>query len=253
MDQDVEPVVGLAPARRRPLGSASSDWTSHGSTNVEPIESASGRTRRSIRLSTDEKPTSAPSSWSARAIPQAIEWSLATPKISAFLPSSRPIRVLLQYPGSIRGRSVYATAMRGPTRPPCATAMRGVRALLLDLDGVIVVAGEAVAGLGRGDRGARAARHAYRIVTNTSLVSRRTLSRYAAKLGNDIPPERFQSALSASAAYAAEAYPRPADLRAHLGRRADRVRRAAAPDPRGGGRAPAPRPRRSSSATRRRS
>jgi HAD superfamily hydrolase (TIGR01450 family) len=47
----------------------------------------------------------------------------------------------------------------------------------------------------------------YRIVTNTSLVSRTTLSRFAARLGNDIPPERFQSALSASAAFAAQAFP----------------------------------------------
>ena len=37
------------------------------------MDSASGRTRFSIRLSTDEKPTSAPSAWSASAIPQAIE------------------------------------------------------------------------------------------------------------------------------------------------------------------------------------
>jgi len=51
---------------------SSSDCTSAGSTNVEPIEVASGRTRFSMRLSTDEKPTSAPSSWSARAIPQAV-------------------------------------------------------------------------------------------------------------------------------------------------------------------------------------
>jgi HAD superfamily hydrolase (TIGR01450 family) len=47
----------------------------------------------------------------------------------------------------------------------------------------------------------------YRIVTNTSLVSRVTLSRSAAKLGNTIRPERFQSALSASAAFAAREFP----------------------------------------------
>lgn len=85
-------------------------------------------------------------------------------------------------------------------------AMRGVRALLLDLDGVIVVAGEAVPGSVEAIAELERRRVSYRIVTNTSLVSRRTLSRYAAKLGNDIPPERFQSALSASAAYAAEAF-----------------------------------------------
>ena len=33
------------------------------------------------------------------------------------------------------------------------------------------------------------------------------MSRWAAKLGNEIPPERFQSALSASAAYAARTFP----------------------------------------------
>ena len=59
--------------------------------NVDPIDSASGRTRLSISDSTDENPIVAPSSWNAFAIPQAIEWSFATPKISAVLPSSRPI------------------------------------------------------------------------------------------------------------------------------------------------------------------
>ncbi|MDO8484766.1 MAG: HAD-IIA family hydrolase [Candidatus Limnocylindrales bacterium] len=86
-------------------------------------------------------------------------------------------------------------------------ALRGVRALLLDLDGVIVVAGNAVAG--SVDAIAELERRGmpYRIVTNTSLVSRVSLSLHAAKLGNDIPPERFQSALSASAAFAAKTFP----------------------------------------------
>ena len=56
------------------------------------MESARGRTRRSIRDSTDEKPTIAPSSWNALAMPQAIEWSFATPNTSALRPVSRPIR-----------------------------------------------------------------------------------------------------------------------------------------------------------------
>ena len=59
--------------------------------NVDPMDSASGRTRRSMSDSTDEKPSVAPSAWNALAMPHAIEWSFATPKISAFLPSSRPI------------------------------------------------------------------------------------------------------------------------------------------------------------------
>ena len=87
------------------------------------------------------------------------------------------------------------------------TALHGVRALLLDLDGVIVSAGKAVAGSVAAVNELERRGMPYRIVTNTSLVSRRSLSRFAAKLGNDIPPERFQSALSASAAYALRALP----------------------------------------------
>ncbi len=85
--------------------------------------------------------------------------------------------------------------------------MRGVRALLLDLDGVIVVAGEAVPGSVAAVAELERRAVPYRIVTNTSLVSRATLSRFAARLGNDIPPEQFQSALSASAAFAARTFP----------------------------------------------
>lgn len=86
-------------------------------------------------------------------------------------------------------------------------ALRGVRGLLLDLDGVIVSAGQAVPGSVDAINELERRGTAYRIVTNTSLVSRRSLSQLAAKLGNEIPPERFQSALSASAAYAARAFP----------------------------------------------
>jgi HAD superfamily hydrolase (TIGR01458 family) len=85
-------------------------------------------------------------------------------------------------------------------------ALRGIRALLLDLDGVIVSAGKAVPGSVDAINELERRGTAYRIVTNTSLVSRRSLSQFAAKLGNEIPPERFQSALSASAAYAARAF-----------------------------------------------
>jgi HAD superfamily hydrolase (TIGR01458 family) len=86
-------------------------------------------------------------------------------------------------------------------------ALRGVRALLLDLDGVIVSAGQAVPGSVDAINELERRATAYRIVTNTSLVSRRSLSQFAARLGNEIPPERFQSALSASAAFAARAFP----------------------------------------------
>ena len=93
------------------------------------------------------------------------------------------------------------------TRPPVDGGLEGVKALLLDLDGVIVLAGEAVPGSVEALAELERRGTPYRIVTNTSLVSRATLSRYAARLGADVPRERFQSALSASAQYAAKRYP----------------------------------------------
>jgi len=86
-------------------------------------------------------------------------------------------------------------------------ALHGIRALLLDLDGVIVSAGKAVPGSVDAITELERRGTTYRIVTNTSLVSRMSLSQFAAKLGNEIPPERFQSALSASADYAAHVFP----------------------------------------------
>ena len=90
-------------------------------------------------------------------------------------------------------------------RPPTdlGAALRGVRALLLDLDGVIVLAGAAIPGAAKALIELERRGMPYRIVTNTSAVSRATLSRWAAKLGAPIPPERFESALSASAVWTA--------------------------------------------------
>jgi HAD superfamily hydrolase (TIGR01458 family) len=86
-------------------------------------------------------------------------------------------------------------------------ALAGVRALLLDLDGVIVVAEEAVPGAPKAIGDLQRLGLPYRIVTNTSAVSRATLSRWAGRLGAAIPPDRFESALSASAAWTSRAYP----------------------------------------------
>ena len=91
--------------------------------------------------------------------------------------------------------------------PTPARPLAGVRALLLDLDGVIVLAEKPVEGSARaiGELARRGI--PFRIVTNTSLVSRSTLSRWGASMGAPIPAERFQSALSVSAAYTARRFP----------------------------------------------
>lgn len=85
--------------------------------------------------------------------------------------------------------------------------LRGVRALLLDLDGVLVLAGRPLPGAA--DALAELERRAipYRIVTNTSLLSRVTLARRLASLGLDVPAGRVASALSASAAYTRRHHP----------------------------------------------
>jgi HAD superfamily hydrolase (TIGR01458 family) len=93
-------------------------------------------------------------------------------------------------------------APTAPTPPDEARdRLVGVRGLLLDLDGVILLRGEAIAGAA--DALARIADLGipYRILTNTSLVSRETLSGRLAGLGIRVPPGWIASALSATAAY----------------------------------------------------
>src|SRR5918993_1873166 len=96
-------------------------------------------------------------------------------------------------------------------RMPAATslpdALSGTRAMLLDLDGVIVVAGAPVPGTAEAIEGLERRGMPFRIVTNTSAVSRETLSRWASRLGAPIPADRFQSALSASAAWTRRTFP----------------------------------------------
>jgi HAD superfamily hydrolase (TIGR01458 family) len=90
--------------------------------------------------------------------------------------------------------------------PDLARPLAGVRALLLDLDGVIVLAEKPVPGAAQALADLAERRIPFRIVTNTSLVSRATLSRWSGRLGAPIPADRFQSALSVSAAYTARRF-----------------------------------------------
>ena len=95
--------------------------------------------------------------------------------------------------------------------PPVAdaalrAAVHGVRGLLLDLDGVLVLAERPIDGAAEALSLLDGRGLPYLIVTNTSLVSRSTLSRIGARMGLQTPPERFQSALSATAAYCASRF-----------------------------------------------
>jgi HAD superfamily hydrolase (TIGR01458 family) len=80
--------------------------------------------------------------------------------------------------------------------------LSGVRGLLLDLDGVLVLRGKMIPGAAEALASLDAAGFPYLLATNYSLVSRATLSRQFAKAGVVVPPERIVSASSAAAAYA---------------------------------------------------
>jgi HAD superfamily hydrolase (TIGR01458 family) len=78
-------------------------------------------------------------------------------------------------------------------------ALHGVRGLLLDLDGVLVLRGAAIRGAAGALAALERAGFPYLVVTNTSLVSRETLAGWGRSVGFTTPADRFQTALTASA------------------------------------------------------
>jgi HAD superfamily hydrolase (TIGR01458 family) len=83
----------------------------------------------------------------------------------------------------------------------------GVRGLLLDLDGVVVLKGAALPGAAAAIGELNRRGISYRIVTNTSYVSRASLARFGASIGIDVSADRIMSALSVSAADTARRFP----------------------------------------------
>ena len=160
-----------------------------------------------MRLSTDEKPTSAPSSWSAWAIPHAIEWSLATPKMSAVFPSSSPIPSSLHVAVARQPTIEPMTADRRPAglaRRRCAACARfAPRRRRRHRP-----AGEAVPGRVEAIRPLEARGIPFRIVTKLLAVQPRDARGWFATAALSIPPgPDSSSALSATAAYTARHYP----------------------------------------------
>ncbi|TMD26425.1 MAG: HAD-IIA family hydrolase [Chloroflexi bacterium] len=86
------------------------------------------------------------------------------------------------------------------------TRLSGIRGLLLDLDGVLVLQGRALPGAQEALRELDRRDLPYHVVTNTSLFSRESLASWGRSVGLDVPAERITSALSASAAYTAHAF-----------------------------------------------
>jgi HAD superfamily hydrolase (TIGR01458 family) len=80
--------------------------------------------------------------------------------------------------------------------------LAGVRGLLLDMDGVLVLRDAPIPGSAEALASLDAAGIPYLLATNVSLASRDTLSRDLGKVGISIPAERIVSAASAAAGYA---------------------------------------------------
>ena len=90
--------------------------------------------------------------------------------------------------------------------PSLRAALHGVRGLLLDLDGVLVLKGAPVPGAVDAVRALDEAAFPYLVVTNTSLMSRAAIAAWGVRAGFTTPPDRFQTALSASADLVRRAY-----------------------------------------------
>jgi HAD superfamily hydrolase (TIGR01450 family) len=81
-----------------------------------------------------------------------------------------------------------------------------VRGLLLDLDGVLILRGAPITGAVEAIRELDRRGFPFVVVTNTSLYSRAQLAGWAASHGMVVPADRFQTALSASAALVRQRY-----------------------------------------------
>ena len=95
---------------------------------------------------------------------------------------------------------------RPATDAPLRASVHGIRGLLLDLDGVLVLAERPIDGAAEALAILERAAIPYLVVTNTSLVSRATLSRIGGRMGLRTPPDRFVTACSATASYCAERF-----------------------------------------------
>jgi HAD superfamily hydrolase (TIGR01458 family) len=75
------------------------------------------------------------------------------------------------------------------------------------MDGVLVLRGSPIPGAAESLAELERRALQYRVVTNTSVLSRESLSAWGESVGLSVAPDRIISALSASAAYTAHAFP----------------------------------------------
>ena len=96
------------------------------------------------------------------------------------------------------------------------SALRGVRALVLDVDGVLVLREAALPGAVEAIAQLQARSFPYRVATNISAKHRDTLSARFTGMGLPIPAERIVTALSATVDHVRRSYPgRPVFVLTH--------------------------------------
>jgi HAD superfamily hydrolase (TIGR01450 family) len=101
-----------------------------------------------------------------------------------------------------------ATAPAPPALPALTTALAGIRAFVLDADGVLMYRGGPIDGSVAAVESLRRRDIPYRVVTNYSSTHRDTLAlRFAAATGLAAEPDRIITAASAAAAYTAAHHP----------------------------------------------
>jgi HAD superfamily hydrolase (TIGR01458 family) len=115
-------------------------------------------------------------------------------------------------PGAPAGSAPGApagSAPGAPADPPEALrrALAGVRGLLLDMDGVVVLKGAPIPGAGDAVRALHERGIPFRFVTNASLWSRTRLAGGLARAGVPVDAAHIVSSLSASATLAARRWP----------------------------------------------
>lgn len=85
--------------------------------------------------------------------------------------------------------------------------LAGVRGLLLDLDGVVVVRGRAIPGAPEAIARLETRAIPYAVLSNISLMSRASLVAWGRSIGIELPAERIVTALSATAGWTARVHP----------------------------------------------
>ncbi len=88
-----------------------------------------------------------------------------------------------------------------------SAALAGVRALLLDIDGVLVLRGRPIPGAAAALAGLTEAEVPFLLATNTSAMSRRSIAEHLVSVGIPCRPERIISAASAAADHVAVHHP----------------------------------------------